>query len=338
MRKAMVFMVLLLGLMPLLSGCSLWEQDVTEPPPEDRPSQEDFQSRETVFYFPDASGRIVVPVCFGIPWQEGIARATLSYAMEGKVPQEISALGLSPLLPAGTEILGLTVSDGLARVDFNNAFLNYDISNERSYIYGLVFTLTEFPTINRVEILIDGNNPVVLPGGTVALEPFDREKGLNLEVADAAGESEQTERVVLYYLYQTAQDAFFVPVTRVVGKVDNVVEQVIEELLDGPAPGSPLFSAIPRNVSLDSVNVQGNKVTVRLAGSLSPAGGGQLSADQIRDQLALTLTEIPGIMEIEVLVSGHAPQFGAGISFPSSFGRPKKWNYVSSGGHVDSLN
>ena len=98
MRKAMFFMVLLMVLTPLLSGCSFWERDTTEPvqPQEDRLPQKDSQLRETVFFFPDSNGRVIVPVRFDIPWQEGIARATLGHTVEGQVPQEISALGLAP--------------------------------------------------------------------------------------------------------------------------------------------------------------------------------------------------------------------------------------------------
>jgi germination protein M len=339
MRKVIFFIVLLLVLTPLLNGCSFWERDTKEPIPsqEDRPLQKDPQLRETVFYFPDSSQRIIVPVRFNVPWQEGIARATLGHTVDGKVPREISALGLASLLPAGAEVLGMTIRDGLARVDFNRIFLNYDVDHERNYIYGLVFTLTEFPTINRVELLVEGNNPGTLPGGMAASEPFSRNNGLNLEITDEAEDAAQTERIILYYLYQTALDAFFVPVTRVIGKTDQIVDRTVEELLSGPVPASPLFSAIPRSVTLENVTVQDGKVTVRLAGDLSTAGGGQLAANQIRDQLALTLTEIPGVMEIEVLVSGNTPQFAAGVSFPASFGRPKKWNYVPAGENLDTL-
>lgn len=339
MRKAIVFMVILLVLTPLLNGCSFWAKDTTEPAPsqEDRLEQKDSQLRETVFYFPDSNWRVIVPVRFNIPWQEGIARATLGHTEEGQVPREISALGLAPLLPIGTEILGLTIRDGLARVDFNRTFLNYDVNNERNYIYGLVFTLTEFPTVNLVELLVEGNNPGTLPGGMSASEPFSRHNGLNLEITDEAEDADQTERIILYYLYQTAQGAFYVPVTRVIGKTDQIVDRTVEELLSGPVPGSPLFSAIPRSITLENVTVQDGRVTLRLTGDLSTTGGGQLAADQIRDQLALTLTEIPGVMEIEVLVSGKIPQVAPGITFPASFGRPQKWNYVPAGENLDTL-
>ncbi|MBS4031086.1 MAG: GerMN domain-containing protein [Clostridiales bacterium] len=339
MRKAIFFIGLLLVLTPLLNGCSFWEKKTTEPVPqqEDRLPQKDSQLRETVFYFPDSSWRVIVPVRYNIPWQEGIARATLGYTEEGQVPLAIAALGLAPLLPAGTEVLGMTIRDGLARVDFNRTFLNYDVNNERNYIYGLVFTLTEFPTVNRVEFLVEGNNLGTLPGGMAASEPFSRYNGLNLEIAEEAQDAAQTERITLYYLYQTTQDAFYVPVTRVIGKTGQVVDRTVEELITGPAPGSPLFSAIPRSVALENVTVTGGKVTIRMAGDFSTAVGGQVAADQIRDQLALTLTEIPGVMEIEVLVRDKAPQFAAGVSFPSSFSRPKNWNYVPTRENLDTL-
>jgi germination protein M len=326
MRKINFFVfLLLLGL--TLYGCSYLNREDASPapPPGDKP--DDLQLRETVFYFPDQEWQVVIPVRLAIPWQEGIARATLGCMTEGQVPDEILAVGLAPLLPVGTEILGLTIRDGLARIDFNRAFLDYEVEHERLLISGLVYTLTEFTTVNQVELLIEGKNPESLPGGTVTREPITRRCGLNLEVSDLVDEMDDLDSVLLYFLHSTGVETFFVPVTRIIPKMEDKVQVVMDELLKGTATGSRLFSAIPGQIE-GNVTLQGETAVIRLTDDITVAGGGQVAADQIRDQIALTMTELTGIMEVQVLVSGGAPEFPAGVTFPDVFGRPKKWNEI----------
>jgi len=330
--RRLVFIVLLfLSLALTSSGCSLWENNEKQPlpPAGDRPSESE-QIRETVFYFPDKSGQFVVPVRFNIPWQEGIARATINCMIDGQVPPELLDHGLYPLLPVETEIRGLTIKDGSAFLDFNRAFLNYDPEYERQLIDGLVYTLTEFPTISEVEILVEGEKLTELPGGSPLSKPLDRDRGVNLSVSDDVHDLSNTDKVKLYFLYSAGESVFYVPVTRVVCPGDDKISMTVQELLRGPASSSSFFSAIPRGVTLESISMNENELTLRLKGALTATGGGQMASDQIRDQLALTLTEFTNITKIKVLIDGQVPQFPGGVSFPETFGRPDAWNQVTS--------
>ncbi len=96
------------------------------------------------------------------------------------MPQKMLDLGLGPLLPAGTTVLGLTIRQGVALVDLSKEFLNYNPTHEQVVIYGLVYTLTEFPSILQVELLVEGKKPD-LPGGMQLSERLSRKDGLNLE-------------------------------------------------------------------------------------------------------------------------------------------------------------
>ncbi|MCW3491389.1 GerMN domain-containing protein [Dethiobacter alkaliphilus] len=327
MRKTTCLLAILILL--FLSGCGLLDRDTPENvvPPEngDELIDPDRELRETVFYLPAQEGQVLVPVRIGIPWEEGIAKATLLYTREGNLPTPIANLGLAPLLPAGTQVLGLTIRDGLARVDFSEEFLQYNPELERQIISGIVFTLTEFPTVHEVEIMVEGKVPA-FHGSLTAAEPFDRDLGLNLEISSEVDDFADTKQILLYFLYPVGENAFYVPVTRVVEKTDNPLQDVVQELIKGPGPGSPLFSALPKDLELQSVSTEGDQVTILVSGDFAAVGGGQLAADRIRHQVALTLTEISGVMNISLLSDGEPPQFPAGIHFPETFGRPRQWN------------
>lgn len=174
--------LLLLSLLLTVSGCALLNGESRSMPPQngDRPPAAANNLRETVFYLPNADWQSLVPVRMGIPWETGIAKATLGLLVEGNVPQKMLDLGLGPLLPAGTTVLGLTIRQGVALVDLSKEFLNYNPAHEQVVIYGLVYTLTEFPSILQVELLVEGKKPD-LPGGMQLSERLSRKDGLNLE-------------------------------------------------------------------------------------------------------------------------------------------------------------
>ena len=330
MRKIVCLLTMILLI--LVSGCALLDRNTGEP---EIPSQNGDELpapgrelRETVLYLPDAAGQVLVPVRVNIPWEEGIAKATLLHTRAGNMPAAISELGLAPLLPAGTDILGMTIRDGLVRVDFNAEFLKYIPEHERLIISGIVYTLTEFPTINEVEILVEGKVPAI--DGTLSVaEPLSRDIGLNLEVSAAVNDFEDTQQILLYFLYPVGENALYVPVTRVVDKTEDLLQVTVQELITGPGAASPLFTALPKDVVLQSVSTEGNQVTINVSGDFTAVRGGQLAADRIRDQLALTLTEVSGVMEVSILVDGAPPEFVSGIYIPETFGRPAKWNMAA---------
>jgi spore germination protein GerM len=92
----------------------------------------------------------------------GVARASLAELIEGKVPA-----GCERPLPLGTKLLGVTVADGLATVDFSQQLVSGfrgGSDNEGVVVFSIVNTLTSLPTVDRVQILVEGK-PVSTIGG-----------------------------------------------------------------------------------------------------------------------------------------------------------------------------
>jgi germination protein M len=121
--------------------------------------QTDELIRETIIYYEDDAGYLV-PVMRKIPWVEGIAKYTLRMMMDTPEQHEdLLMMGLRPLLPGDTEILGMSIKDGIAKLDLNEAVLNCkDAAEESNMIQGIVLTLTEFSTIDKVQFLFNGKS------------------------------------------------------------------------------------------------------------------------------------------------------------------------------------
>lgn len=97
--------------------------------------------------------------------------------IEGPLPGEISAHLLS-LIPEGTEIISARIEDEIAFLNFNEQFRfnTLGIEGYSSQIEQVVYTATEFPNIQKVQFLIEGQRVSYLGGeGFWIGEPLGRE-------------------------------------------------------------------------------------------------------------------------------------------------------------------
>lgn len=86
----------------------------------------------------------------------GVAREALADLVAGTTAEE-AELGLTSAVPDGTEVLGVDIADGLATVDLSDAFTSGGGSLSMSMrVAQVVFTLTQFDTVDRVTIRIGG--------------------------------------------------------------------------------------------------------------------------------------------------------------------------------------
>ena len=85
--------------------------------------------------------------------------------LDGPRPGELSNDVLS-LIPEGSRLIAARVENGIAWLDFNENFRfnALGIEGYRAQVEQVVFTATEFPTVNKVQILIDGQRIDYLGG------------------------------------------------------------------------------------------------------------------------------------------------------------------------------
>ncbi|HYO61709.1 MAG TPA: Gmad2 immunoglobulin-like domain-containing protein [Actinomycetota bacterium] len=85
-----------------------------------------------------------------------VATAAVTELLKGPTQSEISN-GWGTAIPAGSQLLGIEVSGGVATVDLSGEFESGGGSlSARMRLAQLVYTLTEFQTVQRVKLEIDG--------------------------------------------------------------------------------------------------------------------------------------------------------------------------------------
>ena len=104
-----------------------------------------------------------------------VATNAIKALIEGPTPEEMDK-ELSSSIPKDTLLLGLTIEDGLATIDLSREFeVGGGSMNILSRLAQVVYTLTQFPTVDEVLFHIDGQPVEVFSGEGVLLgDPVSR--------------------------------------------------------------------------------------------------------------------------------------------------------------------
>jgi len=98
------------------------------------------------------------------------ARSAMEELVKGPSESDISA-GLSTAIPTGTRLLGIDIASGIATVDLSNEFGSGGGSlSMQERVAQVVFTLTQFPTVQKVPFRIDGSPATALGGEGVMVD------------------------------------------------------------------------------------------------------------------------------------------------------------------------
>ncbi|MDX8364015.1 GerMN domain-containing protein [Cytobacillus sp. IB215665] len=276
---------------------------------------------------------MVVPQTVELPIVEGPAKQALEYLVQDGPVEEMLPNGFRAVLPAGTSVEVNIVEGGTVIADFSKEFEEYNKEDELKILQAITWTLTQFETIDKVQIRINGYDQSVMPvNGTPIGEGVSREHGINFdenEVADITN----SYPVTVYFLAENADSIYYVPVTRRVANTEeNSIVAVINELVEGPSYTSKLLGAINNEVELLSEPIiQDGQVILNfneyILGSFSEE---PIINTNVLDTLVLTLTEQEGIEQVAIQVNGEAElvnEQGELLAEPVS--RPKNVNMDS---------
>lgn len=299
------------------------EEDV-----EDRQLQNEKEKIHITVYYQDGDGYIV-PVTRGVPKQEGIARAAINGLIDSPIiREELEYYGLYPVLPQGTEVLGINIKDGIATIDFNEALLNYEREiDERNIIASVVYTLTEFNTVDGVKVWINGYADRELKFGTSLSGVLNRQNVLiNSKKVKAGGE----KRKVDVYLFKAANDTFtyILPVSvELSGVNESEIPGTIADLLNEDY-GDRLYTEVPSEASLIGSSINGSTITLNFNEGIKMYGGGSARENGLLKQILFSMKQIEGIKRVKLLINGETAILPEGTDLSSPVAIPQRINDV----------
>lgn len=248
---------------------------------------------------------------------------TLQIARESEAPKQVmEALLGGPtgtavaVIPAGTELLGLDIVNGVASVNLSKAYYQNETAAELLARYSIVNTLCELDDIDKVKLFVEGiemmnssNNPVgALGREDIVLSP---------QQSDAVG---QSQYVKLYFSDNQAEK--LVAETRsVTVSENNLKKTIVQELIKGPT-GSNAIKTVPAEAKVLSVETQEGICFVNLSSEfVSKAPGGSAAEQLTVFSIVNSLTELDDVEQVQFLVEGKKLDVYKHMAFDQPFMR-----------------
>ncbi|OIJ10612.1 sporulation protein [Anaerobacillus alkalilacustris] len=339
----------LIALAFLVSGCSFGANEImdeTDPPPisyvdestsfefsmEEMDTEEtnsDTVNEETMreLYLLDQNG-LVAPQTLALPKTEGVAKQALEYLVKDGPVTQFLPNGFQAVIPAGTEIYGVNIKDGIAIADFSEQFKEYRPEDELKLLQAITWTLTQFDSVEAVKIRINGYDQEVMPVNETPIgEGLSRLNGINLEMENVVDVT-NSKAVTVYFLAQNGDNVYYVPVTRRVNAKEDQLTAVISQLLMGPSSFSRLLTDFRSGVELlEEPRYTNGVVTVNFNEAVLNHNEGTAISDEVLNLLVLSLTEQSGVEKVAIEVNGESEvQMATGELLSEPVSRPLKVN------------
>jgi len=258
-------------------------------------------TKPAIIYLATADGRYLVPVTVKVPEtnaeREAVLRV-LSWPSGGAVRSPFDA---------GIRLTRFAVRDETAEVNLSGWASSLPTLSVDMASAALVYTLTEFPTIRRVSVRVDGS------GGRLMSRP-------PLINHDGSPPGDHTMKVTLWFGYA---GQYLVPVTRFVPRNVNPPVAAVEALIQGPLDRGQLSATLPQGTRLLGLRVSDALCTVDLSSEMMrrlPEGTAAIR--MAVDSVVRTLTEFPDIRRVEILVEGkRGSRIGGNLPFDGVFER-----------------
>lgn len=308
----------------VLSGCGLFSKTVSEPidPPQTEVIEgQDEQTsswldgttegvaegaEQYMVYLQDRNGYLApISLPMAIAEGEDVATKLLEVMVDQGMYSGSLPIDFRAMIPQGTEILGyeLNSETGIATVNLSEAFVDYNMMDERSIVEAITWTLTSLEGVNGVDIQVNGEKLNEMPIAQYPLdEALTRDMGINIEIAEGVSYSHATP-VTLYFAAITSNDEeYFVPVTRMIERPSSQATAAIEELIEGPMDTKSLNPVILPNVKVTGIEQYDGVVHIDLQDDAYMPG--EFVPSDLLNAVILSVAENTGVSSVQVRVNG----------------------------------
>jgi spore germination protein GerM len=131
----------------------------------------DAKTASITVYYSSQDGLYLVPEVHAVPPKSANAQTALELLLKGTTDKNLLAV-----IPQGTKLRGVTVKNHIAYADFTSELTkSHGGSQTEILIAGaIVNTLTEFPEIHKVQIMVEGKKTDTIGGHLDTSEPLSR--------------------------------------------------------------------------------------------------------------------------------------------------------------------
>lgn len=265
----------------------------------------------TAVYYLNEEETSIVPVGYQIP--EGTVEEQAGKLLE-KLAEVPEAVGMKQTISEEIKLLGYTLDRKQLYLDFSAEYLEMDKVKEVLVRAAIVKTMVQLEEVSFI-------------GFRVAGEPLTDSRGMNIGLMnentflDNMGSEENATKIVnlnLYFANKTGDK--LTPQSTVLEYSANVAVEkiVVEQLITGPTEKG-YYPTIPQDTKVMSVTTKDGVCYVNLDIGFTAQGYDVLGQVTIYS-IVNSLTELPGITSVQILVNGETNiNYKDSISLESTF-------------------
>lgn len=170
--RRIIYVLVLLSCITLFAGCT---KENAKDDSKDVPKQVLIKEKQsfTVYRAAADGSEILLPERLQVEdngkpiWENALL------ALVSTKPQDAK---FDDVVPIGTKVLGISIKDEIAQANFSKELAKKEQGSyqEMMLVYAIVNTLTEFPEIKKVQILVEGKKVLSLSGHMDIEEPLSR--------------------------------------------------------------------------------------------------------------------------------------------------------------------
>jgi len=279
----------------------------------------------------------LIPVVRWIDRQPAVVKAAIESLTAGKrINEKIPEYGLYPVLPKGTEIRGINITDEVAVLDFNERFDSFkNEENERVGITSIVYSLTEFDNIKGIRILVEGAERDTLVHGTDISGVIERNDiFINIYGQEGIynnGYRTGLSKVDVFFVKQAKKNYhYLLPVSvrsdEYMG--ENVAPAAVVQFLLKTEPGGKIYSEIPNGTGLLGCKEKNGVLVLDFDENFINYGGSSRE-DYILKQLLYSLKQNSSdIKKVKILINGSQSVLPEGTDVSEGIKIPQYINDV----------
>ena len=224
---------------------------------------------------------------------------------------------LTIAVPEGLEILDITLEEGIASVNVSSEYNDLKIGEEMFFRAAIVWTLTDFYFVDKVEIFVEGVSLKKISGEPVG--PIGRDE----LIIDAQIDPQPTNasRVLKLYFADSNANNLVVEERRIEINPNQPIERyIMEQLILGPKEAGNI-STVPAETKIRDIQTQDGICYVDLSQEFVLRHGGGSTGELFTIySIVNSLCELPEVERVQFLVEGEKQdEYKGHIEFSKPF-------------------
>ena len=168
------------------------------------------------------------------------------------------------LIPSVVKVNDVIVEEGIAKINFNDEFLNIKEEDIIKIVEAITYSLLELKEINGVSIYVNHNNISSMYSNIP--EIITKEYGINKRME--LRRFNDISKVTIFYVDNEDDNYYYVPITKYVNDDRDKIKIIIDELSSNYVYESNLISLLNKNIKLLNYEIKNDSMILDFNNSI----------------------------------------------------------------------